>query len=116
MAIKALSGLEPQWYEPPGQDEDEPKTRFELMPLNGRQFMSLTNALKADFITPDIDARADIALKYGLIGWENFCGKNGEDIKFSKDNIDLIPSSELTRIVDEIVICSSMGDEDRKNS
>jgi hypothetical protein len=49
MSIKATEGLAPEWYTPPGQDDDPNPARFHIKPLNGAEFGEVADYLE---ITP----------------------------------------------------------------
>jgi hypothetical protein len=116
MSIKATEGLAPEWYTPPGQDDDPNPARFHIKPLNGAEFGEVADYLE---ITPAgaliRHAGRERALALGLIGWEGFTDRTGKAMPFSTANAKLIPHEIRTHIVARIINISYMGEDAEKN-
>ncbi len=111
MPIKPINNLSPDWFTPDSEKDETMPTRFKIKPLDGEQYMSVMLETKTD---PDgnlslSSAGMNMALKYGLVGWENF------DTPFSKANFGKIPAIVLISIASEIVNRSTLGGEQEKN-
>lgn len=110
MAITAMTGLVPEWFTP-AQPESDRVSRLLLKPLNGIEHLSVQNELAAHRIT---EAQR-IALKTGIVDWEQFDDKAGNPLPFSRENIDLLPVSVLAEASMRIISISRMGDATAKN-
>lgn len=116
MAIKALEGLAPEWYEPPGQAGDDYPTRFKIRPLDGAEFGEV-----ADYVTMTEDgvpmiraAGRDRCLKMALLDWEHFTGVGGP-VEFSAANMRLIPHDVRVGIVNRVLMISTLTEDQEKN-
>ena len=107
MAINAITKIAADWYTPESEREEENPTRFKIQPLNGLQHMEVLNDL--------YKSGPFNALRYGLVGWENFSDENGKEIKFSAKNIERIPPLLLSELSTEIVNRSELGEDATKN-
>lgn len=110
MAITAMTGLVPEWFSP-AQPECERMTRLLLKPLNGIEHLSVQNELAAHRIT---DAQR-IALKTGIIDWENIDDESGQPVRFTRENIDLLPVGILAEVSMRIISISRLGESTAKN-
>lgn len=114
MGITALSGLEPEWFEPkqPGDDE---KTAFLLKPLTGVEYMQVFMHMLADDEGVGLSERGVTnAIKFGLIGWRNFNNASGEAIPFSRANFDFINGMVLIAIAEKILEISEPSNNQKK--
>jgi hypothetical protein len=110
MAITAIKGIAPDWFEP--EQTGENPTRFKLKPLNGLNYLELLAGLDGQKLT----ARSiDAALQYGLVAWENFKDFDGNEIEHSVRNFERIPPMTINAIVNEIMNISQLSGEERKN-
>lgn len=87
-------------------------TVFELRPLSGLELLDIMDAAehgrRAVFYT---------GLKYGLLGWKNVKGKEG-DVKFSDDmeeNIGRLNVPTITELYLEIKRRSELSEDEKKN-
>lgn len=110
--MKPLNNLTQHWFTPEAEADNETPTRFKLKPLDGQQYMAVMLETKAD---EDgnlslSSAGMNLALKHGLVGWENL-----GDVPFSKNSFGRIPALELIGIASEIVRRSTLAEEQVKN-
>lgn len=110
MAITALTGLAPEWYTPL-QPEGDRVTRFKLKPLNGLQNLEVSSEIGSG----RVGEAQKLALKYGLIDWENLDDENGRAISFSFDKIQLLPVDVLSDISVRIIRGSRLDENASKN-
>ena len=115
MPINAIEGLAPEWYTPPGQDEENP-TRFKVRPLDGAEFGEVADAVKfTDTGSPYItSAGRDRALVLALTDWENFNDSKGPML-YTRNNMRLIPHETRVAIVNRILAISTLTGEQEKN-
>ena len=110
MAINAVSGLAPDWFEPV-QDEVGPVARFQLRHLSGFEFAGVIVDLK---VSGEAGYRG--LVQKAVIGWENVFDENGNALPFSTKNLEKIPAITLLEIGDEVYRRSILAEEQRKNS
>ncbi len=118
MAIRALDPMVPFWHTPAGQGDDPKPTRFRLRGLDGGQFSEVLMEARFDDagkFLGDSARSLELSLKYGLLGWENFCNAEGE-VPFASDNFRLIDFSTRMAISAEIWKASKVSEAERKNS
>ncbi|MCP4477835.1 MAG: hypothetical protein GY818_07065 [Planctomycetaceae bacterium] len=116
--IKVNTGLAPTWFTPSGEIDEETPTRFKIKPLNGFDFLEFcteARILANGAMVPNKKG-TEIALKAGLIDWENFVDHQEKAIKFSVHNFKLLPAEVLSELVGAIVSQSSTDEDDEKNS
>ena len=114
MAIRALEGLVPTWFTPPGQDEGAPVTRFKLQPLDGEQYADVASYMSIKGGKLKLDGQGGrVCLQHGLVGWDNFEDSNGP-IEFLPMNFRLIPFLVRTQIISEIIRLAELSDEEKK--
>ena len=107
MAIKLISGLKGEWYEP--EQEGEDKSRFKIEPLTGLQYHELIGHIN-DSGKLDTDG-VKKCLRYGLKNWENI------GLDFSVETaIKQLPAKYLLLISSRIFEISSFDGEIEKNS
>ena len=115
MAIRALSGLVPEWYTPAGQDDDASPTRFQIRPLNGRELGMVSDHISiADNRMLIAAEGVDRCRAMGLQDWENLEGENGP-LRFSRNAMDLLPVGIRRELASKIVTISYLSDDNRKN-
>ncbi len=117
MTITAFSGLAPEKYIPRSEREEDSPAEFTLKPLNGLEYMEVIGQLINDEdLGWQITGRGlRIAISYGVIGWTEFNDADGKEIKFSKNNVKLLPSVILGELADKIINISEIGEAERKN-
>ena len=114
MAITALCKVNPFWFTPESEKEEDKPTRFRLKPLTPAEYeacMQITDG-GALQIPP---SSYDTVLRYGLIDWENFPDQDGAALKFSRANFSRIPSVNRIEIAGEILAASMLTEEEAKN-
>lgn len=118
MAIKALDPIVPFWWTPEGQENAENPTRFRIKSLTGIQRIEVNTDTKMTGRGLVISAAGiRTAIRYGLIGWDNFNNVDGP-VPFSFDvdeNIARLPEGVILQIVDRILNASSVSEEAKKN-
>lgn len=106
MAIKLISGLKGEWYEP--EQEGEDKSSFKIQPLTGLQYHELIAHIN-DNGKLDTDGVKQ-CLRYGLKDWQNVDG----DFSVEKA-IRSLPAKYLLLISSRIFEISSFDGELEKN-
>ena len=117
MAITAISRLIAEDYVTEGDRGSDEPTSFSLKPLNGMQYMEVIAELKTngDGEASLTGEGLKLAIKYGLVGWKNFCDEDGANLKFNKLSVTFIPPTILAELASEIISRSEVGAEERKN-
>ena len=114
--LKPLDGLIAQWFTPESEKAAEEKgetpSKFKIKPLDGLTFLdAMSNGvIQADGSFIPNKAGRSILLNNGLVGWENIAG-----IEFSQDKIKQLPFDVLAEICGEIIVKSTLSDQDEKN-
>ena len=112
--ITALKKVSSSWYVPEQEKGIDNPTKFLLRPLTPSQreeCMEIgTNGLS---IQP---SQYKKVLSFGLVGWENFVDESGVDVSFNRGNFDLIPGTLRIELALEILMRSSLGEDETKNS
>lgn len=118
MAIKALDPMVPIWWTPESEAKSENPTRFRIKPLTGIQRIEVNTDTKMTGRGLVISAAGiRTALRYGLVGWENFNNADGP-VVFSFDvdeNLAVLPEGVILKLVDRILTASSVSEEAKKN-
>lgn len=117
MGIKVNTGLVAEWWELPGQKDDEEKARFKLKPLNQIDYYeAISNSVVLEDGTL-IPNRMGLltALKRGLVDWEGVADQNDRPLKFSSVNFQHIPAPVLSRIFGELLDRSDVDVKQEKN-
>lgn len=117
MAIKPINGLVPEWFTPTSQQGDDNPTRVKIRPLDGMQHMEVMMhvdvAGSGDLF---VDAKGmGLALKFGMVEWENFTDDKGLPIPCTPDNYGKLPSNDLAEIGRTIINRSNLTEDARKN-
>lgn len=121
MAIRALTGLAPEWFEPERYkydkkthqlviddafelEEGEEPTGFEIRPLSSVEYVRVLGC--GEGLEANIKA-----FEYGLVGWRNFT-----DDEFNiKEALELIPPKYIMMIGSRVMEISSLDGEQAKN-
>lgn len=106
-----MTGLAPEWFEPE-QDDSDVKTRVKLKPLNGLEYLEILPYIRGSFLIGD---GVKLALNYGLMDWENVMDADGKPLKFTRQNVQLLPAKVLSNIAAEIIDRSTFEGEKAKN-
>lgn len=110
MAITAMTGLVPEWFTPAQPESDRP-TRVKIRPLTGLENLEVSAEIGGGRIG---DAQK-IALRFGVVDWENVDDERGNPLPFSLENLKLLPVNVLSEIAIRIIRGSKMDDEKAKN-
>lgn len=110
MAIVGITDLAPYWFTPT-QEESETPTRFKLKPLDGFETLEVSAEVGARRVA----AAQKLAVKYGLVDWENFCDESGNNIKFSRENFRLLPVGAIAEIAVQVINGATLDKEQKKN-
>lgn len=100
--------VSPRWFTPTSQEDEEPPTRFRIRPLTSPEFTEVGRNLR--------EPNLNMAIGFGLIGWENFLSKNDTQIVFKRSKFSKIPKKDYAEIANEIYYISSLTEEEAKNS
>lgn len=101
-----------------GQEDEEQKAKVKLKPLDGEQYMEVFTEAEQTR-TGDLKLTGlglKLALRYGIIGWENILDESGKKLKFSPHSIKMLPMEVLSELASEIINRSSPDEEELKNS
>lgn len=117
MAIVAMTGIVDDDYICRKDQDSESPTIWKLRPLNGFKYMEvMTELVRTDEGFKITGKGLGLAVKHGLVGWENFKDQNGKELKFNSINITKIPAVVLGELADRVIEISELGDEQTKNS
>lgn len=117
MAVKALNPIAPRWYTPKSEEGSENPTRFKIRGLNGNEQgyvwpeLVVDNELKT--VTGMTGKGLELALRYGLVDWENFSNDQGP-VAFSVQNFAFIDYGLRTELAMVIVAASYVTPEEKK--
>jgi hypothetical protein len=121
MTIQAVKQFTPGWWTPPGQDDDDTKTRFMLQGLDG-----YGQAVVSEYCSIDADGELQITgeglrkiLELGLIDWENLPGDAGESVPFPGPGLPAQRRLSLalqTAIAAQVFALTHPSVEDKKKS
>ena len=118
MALTLQTKIASSFYILSGQEDEEQPAKIKIKPLDGEQYLEV-------FAESDQTRGGDLkltglglklALRHGIIGWENIFGENGKRIKFSPHNVKMLPMEVLAEVASEIVNRSSPDEDELKNS
>lgn len=113
MAIKPLASMNADWFTPPGEEEEERPTRFKVKPLDSAQLDQALDRATYDEKGNILDLSPQgkiMALRFGLIGWENF-----GDLKCNFTNHNKLPWPIRYQIAMHIINSSFVTEDDEKN-
>jgi hypothetical protein len=115
MAIKALTGLVPEWYTPSSEKEADNPARFKLKPLDSMQVVEIQNyhdevkgAVKAEGLYR--------AFELSLVDWENVFDSQDRRLKPTRNNIKAIPVEIIAECGAHAITMSYLTEDDEKNS
>ena len=114
MAIKALSGITPEWYTPESEKGESNPTQFHVQPLSVEQFETVIAVDRRGRLIVPASNYATV-LEFGVIGWRNFTDEKG-DVAFSRANLSRIPTSVRMELATYITDLSLLREEEVKNS
>ena len=104
---KALNTVINQEFISEHDDEEEVKTTWILRSLTGLEFLECCSAGFVDH---------EKIINYGLVGWKDFMGADGNPIEFHRADIQRIPATYLQDISFKIQTISTVSEEETKNS
>ena len=110
MAIKSQPSLAPWWYTPE-QDEGEKMTRFKIKPLNGLEKLDIAGELGSNRFS----SAQKVALRLGLVDWENLDDPNGQPVDFKPENFQLLGVDLLADLAQVIIKGTVLSEEQTKN-
>ena len=117
MAIKALNPVSPRWYTPRAEEGQENPTRFKIRGLNGTEQGYVWPELKVDdelkTVTGMSGKGLELALRYGLVDWENFANDKGP-VAFSPQNFPYIDYGLRAELAMCIVAASYVSLDEKK--
>ena len=118
MTIIANDIITTTWYTPKSEIGESEPTRFKIKPLNGSRALEV----RSD-ITFDDDGSAlltgralNIAIKHGLVDWDNFVDSDGKGIPFSVYASDFLSASMRQELASEIIKTTSFDGSEKKTS
>jgi hypothetical protein len=115
MAIKALTGLQPEWFIPASQEGESDAAEFYLKPLTAPEVAKIQSQFD-----PDTGSISGIGLYEaavsGVIDWRNVNDHGDKPLNFSRRNIDLLPYALILELGGEVLGKSLLTGEDEKNS
>jgi hypothetical protein len=114
MAITALSKVNPFWYIPESEREEQRPTRFRLKPLTPSEKESCMEINRDGKLCLPVSAY-DRILRIGTVDWENFPDERGVALTFSLSNIDRIPEITRLELAGAILSGSQISEDEAKN-
>lgn len=115
MAIKAHSGMTPEWYTPDSQEGMDDATRFRVVGLTGAELLELNQYM--DSTTGAVQGPGLVqACRVGLKGWENVVDEEGRNVTFNRIAIARLPAEIIAEVGAKIISLSVLDDEETKNS
>lgn len=115
--MKAISIIVADWHTPKTEEGKESPTRFKLRGLTGMEFLAVhEKAIERDGVYILGTEAQKTALKYGLVGWENFYDKNTM-VEFSRkpeDNLARIPFDVIKDLTNKILDSTELSGDDEK--
>lgn len=118
MAITLQTKITPQWYTIESEVEEDQPAKFKIKPLDGEQYMEI-------FAEGEMTRNGDLkltglglkmAVRHGVVGWENIFDESGKVLKFSTHNLKKLPMEILSELASEVVNRSSPDEVESKNS
>lgn len=110
---RAAKQLSPYWFTVPG-DEDETPTRWRIKPLSEEERTDVTMET-VDGAQFGITGRGiSLALKYGLIDWEDYLDADGEQIVYASVHKKNIPVEYRIALATEIINNSTLDADTEK--
>ena len=114
MAIRALTGLVPEWYTPESEKGEDDAARFKLKPLDSKEMVEIQSYhTEAEGIRPEGLYRA---LELSLLDWENVNDDQGKPLKCNRNNIKRLPIEVVAECGGQAINISFLSEDDEKNS
>lgn len=114
MTIKALTGLVPEWFTPEDEKEASDPAEFLLRPLKAPQVAKLQGEFHRE--SGEISGKGLYeAAVAGIADWKNVVNHEGNTLKFTRTNIDVLPYALLLELGGQVLSRSFMTGEDEKN-
>lgn len=119
--MKALNVFAPFWYVSASERDDAgaakpDATRFKIKGLDGQQMGYLMPEFQIDdekMIKGLTGKGADLALRYGLVDWDNFSNDAGR-VAFNPANFSLIPFEVRAELAMQIIAASYVKPDEKK--
>lgn len=113
MAIKALTGLVPEWFTPEVEKGSDDAARFKLKPLDSKQMVEIQgHRMNEGGISPEGLYRT---FEMALIDWENVNDVQDRPLKCTRTNIKAIPIEIIAECGAQAIANSFVSEEDEKN-
>lgn len=112
-----MAQVTPKWFTPLTEEKKENPKKFKVGPLNSVQLWEVNTHFKmidSEHIGLSFEGQK-LALKYGLLDWENVKDEDGKDAKCNQANWHLVDSWCLNFAAKEILSLSELADAERKN-
>ena len=113
--IKTNRKLNASWYTPISQESEDEPARFKVRPLTGAQALEVLDDYdprKGRFLSRGIQ----LALRHGLLDWENILDEHGNPLECKPENLRYIPAVEANEVGNHIMDLAELGGEEEKNS
>jgi len=115
MAITANRQMTATWYTPPSQEGGDAPARFKVKPLTGAQSLEVHDDFDANrgrFMARGLR----LAMRYGLVDWENVKDEQGKDLDCTAENFTYLPALIQSELGNHIIDLELLGAEEEKNS
>lgn len=105
--------LGPEWF----RLKKESKAEFHIRPLNGLEAMEVMSEVSVIKGKVKISGQAlRNALDYGLTGWRGVVDGEGQEVPFTRANVNRLDATTLSSLASEIISRSNLTGEQEKNS
>lgn len=116
MSIHA-KGIEPEWFTPASQSDEEDPARFYLQPLTAGQANQVMTDVELSRYWPCGPRAVDRCLRWSIKDWSGVYDSNGEPAPCSAEKaVKILPPSLQQEIATRVVQQSVFTEDDRKNS
>jgi len=112
---KNKAKLQPYWYTLESEREDDNATKWFIKPLTPAQKEQLTTSDEFGHLGFHMKSY-DKALAFALKDWNNLNNEDGDPVKYSIANMELIDDVDRTYLALEIYTSASLKAEEIKNS
>ncbi len=113
MAIRAMTGLVPEWFTPEDEKEASEPARFKIKPLDQKQLIEIQNHRRDDAsISPDGLYRS---FELSVVDWENVNDQNDKPLKCTRNNFKHIPIEIIAEVGAQAISVSFINEDDEKN-
>lgn len=112
MAIKALTGLVPEWFTPESERDSDDAARFKVKPLDTKEVVEIQNHRTENGIGPEGLYRA---FELSVIDWENVNDRNDKPLKCNRTNFKAIPIEIVAEVGAHAITISFLNEDDEKN-